>query len=147
MSTSEATDSLGPISYLIVQFPGAKLTGEGLSELVNLVERGLIRILDLRFVLRESDGSITAVEIADLDGDGTLDLAVFEGASSGMMDESDFADAQEAITPGAAAAILIFENTWATPFVQALRGSAGELVAAGYIPHDVILASLDATEG
>lgn len=137
--------TLGPVSYLIAEFPGSKMTGKGFPILMDLVDRGLIRILDLRFVTRELDGSIRAVELADLDRDGTLDLAVFEGAASGLLDESDFADAQSVIEPGSSAAILIFENRWATPFVQALRRGNAQLVAAGYIPHDTIVASLDET--
>jgi hypothetical protein len=146
MSSAKESDALGPISYLIVEFPGAKMTGEGLAELVRLVDQGLVRILDLQFVLAGADGSIEAVELDALDLDGSFDLTIFEGASSGMLDESDLSDAQSAIEAGSAAAILIFENTWATPFVRALRRSDAQLVAAGYIPHDALIASLDATE-
>jgi len=138
-------EALGPISYLIVQFPGNKMTGEGFPILVDLVDRGLIRILDLVFVTRNDDGSISSIELSDLDGDGTMDLAVFEGASSGMLDDSDLADAADVIDKGSSAGILIFENRWATDFVQALRRSDAQLVAAGYIPQDALIASLDAT--
>ena len=146
MPSAQESDALGPISYVIVEFPGAKMTGEGLAELLALVDQGVVRILDLQFVLASADGSIEAVELDALDLDGSFDLTVFEGASSGLLDESDLSDAQSAIEPGAAAAILIFENTWATPFVQALRRSDAQLVAAGYIPHDALVASLDATD-
>jgi hypothetical protein len=139
-------DAMGPISYLIAQFPGSRMTGEGFPILVDLVDRGLIRILDLVFVTRDEDGSIRAVELSDIDQDGDLDLAVFEGASSGLLDDSDLADAASVIEPGSSAGILIFENRWATPFTQAMRRSGAELVAAGYIPHDSLVASLDATE-
>jgi hypothetical protein len=140
-------DAMGPISYLIVQFPGNKMTGEGFPALVDLVERGLIRILDLVFVTRDDDGSMRALALADIDQDGQLDLAVFEGASSGLLDDSDFADAAAVIDPGSSAGILIFENRWAITFVQALRNSEAQLVAAGYIPQDALVASLDATGG
>jgi hypothetical protein len=143
---ADETGALGPISYLIVQFPGNKMTGEGFPILVDLVDRGLVRILDLVFVTREADGTMTALELSDFDGDGELDLAVFEGASSGLLDSSDLADASEVIDPGSSAAILIFENRWAASFTQALRGGGAELVAAGYIPQDALLASLDALE-
>lgn len=143
----DETDAMGPISYVIAQFPGNKMTGEGFPILVDLVDRGLIRILDLVFVTRDEDGSIRAVELTDIDHDGTLDLAVFEGASSGLVDDTDLADAASAIDPGSSAAILIFENRWATSFTEALRRGGAELVAAGYIPHDTLVASLDATEG
>jgi hypothetical protein len=140
-----ADEAMGPIGYLIVEYPGNKMTGEGLVELVNLVDQGLIRVLDLVFVTRDADG-IRAIALADLDADGTIDLAVFEGASSGLLDQSDLNDAASAIEPGSSAAILIYENRWATRFVQALRGAGAQLVAAGFIPQDALAASLDATE-
>jgi hypothetical protein len=139
-------DAMGPISYLIVEFPGNKMTGEGLPILVDLVDQGLIRILDFLFVTRDDDGSLRAVELRDLDLDGQIDVAVFEGASSGLLDDSDLADAASVIEPGSSAAILLFENRWARSFTQALRRGGAELVAAGYIPLDAIAASLDAAE-
>jgi hypothetical protein len=144
MATND--DALGPISYLVVEFPGNKMTGEGFPALVDLVDRGLIRILDLTFVTRNDDGSIVAMELADLDGDGSLDLAVFEGASTGLLDEDDRAEAAAAIEPGSSAGILLFENRWAVPFVQALRNSEAQVIAAGYVPVDALLESLDAIE-
>lgn len=137
---------LGPISYLIVEFPGSKMTGEAFPLLMDLVDRGLIRILDLEFVTRAADGSVRAVELRDIDHDGRFDLAILEGSNSGLLDASDFADAREAIAPGSSAAIMIFENHWAMPFVQALRRSSAELVAAGYIPQDALEAAVTATE-
>jgi uncharacterized membrane protein len=139
-------DAMGPISYLVVEFPGNKMTGEGLPILVDLVDRNVISILDLLFVTRDDDGSMRAVELSDLDLDGRLDVAAFEGVSSGLIDDSDLADAAAAIEPGSAAAILLFENRWARPLTQALRGGGAELVAAGYVPLDAVLASLDAAE-
>jgi Family of unknown function (DUF6325) len=144
---TEEANAMGPISYLVVEFPGNKMTGEGLPILVDLVDRGLIRILDLTFVTRDADGSVRAIEVRDLDADGQLDLAVFEGASAGLLTESDFGEAAKVIDPGSSAGILIFENRWATGFTQALRRGGAQLVAAGYIPQDDILAALDATEG
>jgi Family of unknown function (DUF6325) len=142
----DEADAMGPISYVVVQFPGNKMTGEGFPILVDLVDRGLIRVLDLLFATRDADGSMRAVELRDVDHDGKLDFALFEGASSGLLDESDLADAASVIDPGSSAAILIFENRWAASFAQALRRGGAELVAAGYIPQDAILASLEATE-
>jgi hypothetical protein len=137
---------MGPVSYLIVEFPGSKMTGEGFPILVDLVNRGVIRILDLRFITKDVDGAVRGIQLSDIDRDGQVDLAVFEGASSGLIDESDFADASSVIEPGSSAGILIFENRWASPFVDALRRGGAELVAAGYIPQDLLIASLDATE-
>jgi hypothetical protein len=143
---ADDVEAMGPISYLIVEFPGNRMTGEGLPILVDLVDRGLIRILDLLFVTREDDGSLSVVELRDLDRDGQLDLAIFEGVSAGLLDETDLADAASVIEPGSSAAILLFENRWAAPFTQALRRGGAELVAAGYVPLDALAASLDAAE-
>jgi Family of unknown function (DUF6325) len=137
---------LGPVDYLVVEFPGNKMTGEGLPLLVDLVERGIIRILDLVFVRKDADGSVHAFEIADFDADGTLDLAVFEGASSGLLDESDLADAGTVIEAGSSAAILVFENRWAAPFVGALRRGGAQLVASGRIPVQDLLDALTTAE-
>ena len=137
---------LGPVDYLVVEFPGNKMTGEGLPLLTDLVERGIIRILDLVFVRKDADGSVQAFEIADFDADGTLDLAVFEGASSGLPDESDLTDAGTVIEAGSSAAILVFENRWAAPFVGALRRSGAQLVASGRIPVEDLLDALTTAE-
>ncbi len=137
---------MGPISYLIVEFPGSKMTGEGFSILVDLVDKGVIRILDLRFITKDSDGSVRPLELADINRDGKFDLAMFDGVSSGLVDESDFADAASVIQSGSSAGILIFENRWATSFVDALRRGEAELVAAGYIPYDTLVSSLNATD-
>lgn len=142
---ADDAEAMGPISYLIVEFPGNKMTGEGFPALIDLVDRGLIRILDLEFVTCREDGSVAALSLQELDS-GELDLTVFEGASSGMLDQSDFDEAARALQPGSSAGILIFENRWATTFVEALRRGGAELVAAGYIPLADLAASLDATE-
>jgi Family of unknown function (DUF6325) len=144
---AEEDGSLGPISYLVVEFPGNKMTGEGLPILADLVNNGVIRILDLVFATKGGDGSLTLVALADLDHDGTIDLAVFEGVSSGLVSQEDLADAAPVISSGSSAAILIFENRWATGFVQALRRGDAQLVAAGYIPQDELVAALDAVDG
>jgi len=137
---------MGPVDYLVVEFPGNRMTGEGLPLLVDLVDRGLIRILDLVFVRKEEDGAVTAMQIADLDGDGELDLAVFEGASSGLLDEDDLADAGGVLQPGSSAGILVYENVWAAPFAAALRRGGGQLVASGRIPVQALVAAVEAGE-
>ena len=139
-------DEMGPIDYLVVEFPGNRMTGEAFPLLVDLVERGIVRILDLVFVRKEVDGSIVLVEIADLDRDGELDLAVFEGASSGLLDQDDIDEAGSVLGPGSSAGILVYENLWAAPFAAALRRAGGQLVASGRIPIQALLAALDATE-
>ena len=139
-------DETGPIDYVVIEFPGNRMTGEGFPLLVDLVDSGIIRILDLTFVTRELDGSVTAVEIADFDGDGQLDLAVFEGASSGLIGQDDIDEATSIIEPGNSAGIIVYENVWAAPFAAALRRGGAQLVASGRIPVQAILAALDASE-
>jgi hypothetical protein len=139
-------EEMGPIDYVIVEFPGSKMTGEGLPLLVDLVDRGIIRLLDLVLVKKELDGTITRLEIADFDGDGTLDLAVFRGVSSGLIDDDDVSEAGGVLEPGSSAGILVYENTWAGPFAAALRRGGGQLVASGRIPVQALLASLEAAE-
>ena len=141
----DEADVIGPVSYLIVEFPGSRMTGEGFQALIDLVDRGLIRILDLEFITRREDGSVAALSIQELDS-GAFDLTVFEGVSSGLLDQTDLDDAKDAIRPGSSAGILIFENRWAVTFVDGLRRGGAELVAAGYIPLADIATSLDATD-
>ncbi|MFF7882552.1 DUF6325 family protein [Streptomyces sp. NPDC020794] len=137
---------MGPIDYIVVEFPGNRMTGEGLPLLVDLVDRGLIRILDLMFVRKDEDGSVVGLEIADLTGDGALDLAVFEGASSGLLGEDDIEEAASVLEPGNSAGILVYENLWAAPFATALRRGGAQMVASGRIPVPAVLAALDAME-
>jgi hypothetical protein len=137
---------LGPVDFFVVEFPGNKMTGEGLPLLVDLVDRGIVRILDLEFIRKETDGRVTVVEITDLDGDGQLDLAVFDGAFSGLLDQEDLASAAALIEPGSSAGIVVFENRWAAPFIGALRRGGAQLVASGRIPVEDLLHALDAAE-
>jgi hypothetical protein len=136
----------GPIDYLAVEFPEARMRGEGLAALLDLVDRGIIRLLDLRAVVREADGTFNAVAITDLDHDGTLDLAVFEGVESGLLDDDDLQQAADLIEPGKVVALFVYENTWAIPFVSAMRRVGAELIASGRIPADEVIAALDSLE-
>jgi hypothetical protein len=137
---------VGPIDYLAVEFPGARLSGEGLAALLDLVDRGVIRILDLRVAKVDADGVMTAVEITDLDGDGTLDLSVFAGVRSGLLDDEDVSASAGLVEPGNAVAVLLYENTWAGPFVAAMRRAGAEVVASGRVPADDVIAMLDELE-
>jgi hypothetical protein len=139
-------DHMGPIDYLVVEFPGNRMTGKAFPLLVDLVDRGLIRILDLAFIRKESDGSVVGLELSDLDGDGELDLTVFEGASSGLLGEDDVLEAGEVLQPDSSAGILVYENVWAAPLAREIRLSGGQLVASGRIPVQQVLAALDAAE-
>jgi len=139
------SSAMGPIDYLLVEWPGRQPNGEVAPHLLDLVERGLIRILDLLFIAKDEEGNVAALNIADLGDEGT-ELAVFEGASSGLLGDEDVEQAGGVLEPGTSAALLVFENSWAAPFVGAVRRSGGELVASGRIPAEDVLAALDAAE-
>lgn len=144
--TDEDLVDVGPIDYLALEFPEARVNGEGLAALLDLVDKGTIRILDLRAVKREVDGTFTEMEIADFDSDGTLDLAVFRGVSSGLLDNDDLSQAASLIEPGKVVALLVWENTWAAPFVSAMRRVGADVIASGRIPADEVVAMLDELE-
>jgi len=143
---ADDNEELGPVGYLIVEFPGNQMTGEGFPILLDLVDRGLIRILDLVFVRRDTDGTVTALELSELDPDGTLGLATFEGASSGLLDESDLREGAGILDPGSSAGILIYENRWAAPLAGALRRGGAQLIASGFIPLQELADALDAAD-
>jgi hypothetical protein len=142
----EDIDQLGPIDYLVLEFPGSRMTGEAFPLLVDLVDRGIVRILDLVFVSKGEDGSIVGLEIADIDGDGQLDLAVFEGVSSGLIGEDDINEAGSILQPGSSAGILVYENRWAGPFAAAVRRGGGQMVASGRIPVEDVIAAVEAAD-
>ena len=147
LMTQQQEDLLvGPIDYLALEFPGAKLEGEGLRALLDLVDRGIIRILDLRVAKVDANGDVTAMELTDLDGDGTLDLTVFAGVRSGLIADDDLAGVAELVEPGYAVGVLLYENTWAGPFVAAMRRSGAELIASERIPAVDVIAMLDELE-
>lgn len=136
---------LGPIDYILVEWSGTKPTGEALPYLVDLVDRGIVRLLDLMLISKEEDGSIAMIEIADVGGQ-VEEFAIFEGANSGLLDEDDAAQAGDALEPGTIAALLVYENSWAAPFATALRNSGAQIVAGGRIPVQDMLDALDAAE-
>jgi len=143
---TDELDEMGPIDYIVVEFPGSKMNGEAFPHLVDLVDRGIVRILDLVFVTKELDGSVKGIAIADFDDDGELDLAVFEGASSGLISDDDIEEAGGILEPGSSAGILVYENVWAGPFAAAVRRGGGQLVASGRIPIQAMLAALEAAD-
>lgn len=143
--TSEL-EEMGPIDYLVIEFPGSRMRGEGFPLLVDLVDRGIIRILDLLFIRKLPDGSVERLEISNLGADGQHDMSVFEGASSGLLDQEDINAAAAAIEPGSTAGLIIYENRWAAPLATALRRGGAQLVASGRIPMQALLAAVDAAE-
>jgi hypothetical protein len=143
--SAEEFEEMGPIDYLLVEWPGRQPTGEAMPHLLDLVDRGVIRILDLVFLSKAEDGSVTRVEISDL-GEAGATFSAFEGASSGLLSEEDTEEAGSALEAGTSAALLVYENRWAAPFASAVRRSGGQLVATGRIPIQAMLAALDAAE-
>ncbi|MBD3580617.1 MULTISPECIES: DUF6325 family protein [Streptomyces] len=138
---------MGPIDYLVVEFPGSHLTGEGMPLLADLVDRGIIRILDLTFLTKEEDGSVRGLALADVTGDGSLDLTLFEGVSSGLLGKEDLDEAGGLLKPGDSAAVLLYENLWAAPLAAALRRADARMIASGRIPVQDIVEALDALDG
>ena len=143
---TERLEEMGPVDYMVIEFPASHPTGKNLPLLADLVERGIIRILDLVFVKREFDGSVSLLALADADADGEWDFALFEGSSSGLLGDDDLDEAVQVLEPGRSAAILVYENRWAAPLAVALRRDGAQLVASGRIPVQALLAALDATE-
>ncbi|GAA3383619.1 DUF6325 family protein [Cryptosporangium minutisporangium] len=134
---------MGPVDYLCIEFPQGSLDGTALPLLVDLVDRGIVRILDIMFVRKNVDGTVIALDESAVEFSG---LGVFQGASSGMLGGDDLREAGEILEPGAAAAILVYENLWAAPLAVALRRSGARLVAGGRIPVQQLLATLDDIE-
>jgi hypothetical protein len=144
--SEEQLEEMGPIDYMILEWDGEQpVTGEVMPLLVELVDRGIIRILDLAFIVKDQDGSVMARDFGELaqQSDG---LADFQGVSSGLLGQDDLEEAGNALEPGTVAAVLVWENRWAAPVAVALRRSGGQLVSSGRIPVQAILGALDAAE-
>jgi hypothetical protein len=136
---------MGPVDYIVVEFPDGKVPKDVLPRLVDLVDQGTVRILDIAFLRKEADGSVIGIEPSEL-GEGEPDVRVLEGASSGLFGDDDVDEVAAVIEPGRAAAIVLYENLWAIPFASALRRARAELVASGRIPVAALLDALDAVE-
>jgi uncharacterized membrane protein len=140
-------EELGPVDIVVIAYPAdAPMTGEAVPMLLDLVERGIIRVLDAMFVIKEQDGTYSGFEATGLDSKGVGDFAAFEGASSGLLGDDDVATAADGIEPGSAALLLVYENRWAAPFAAAVRRNGGRLVDFQRIPMQELIASLEAAE-
>lgn len=139
-------DHMGPIDYVVIEFPDGAPKGEAAPLLMDLVDRGIIRILDLMFIRKDADGSVSGLEISDLDSEGAGEFVVFAGAASGLLGDDDRQEAGNVLEPDTAAAVIVFENRWAAPFARAMRKAGGQLVAFDRIPVQAVLASLEAAE-
>jgi hypothetical protein len=135
---------MGPIDYLVIEFQGSRMTGEAIPILLDLVDRGIIRILDVAFMIKDADGTVRKLAMDDIPGPAKLEFAVFEGASSGLLGEDDLQEAGNAVEPGNAAGVLVYENVWAAPFAIALRRGGAQLVASGRLPIQALLAAAEA---
>ena len=136
----------GPIDYLLLQFPEDADLAPARDALLDLVENGIVRIYDLLVIRKEADGSFVGLDIADLTDEGIGSLTVFAGARSGLLSDDDLSEAAGIIDPGTAAAVLVYENAWAVPFVAAARAAKAEVIASDRIPADVVMDVLDALE-
>jgi Family of unknown function (DUF6325) len=133
----------GPIDFALIEFPPGVPDGASAQALADLIEAGTIRLLDLLIAHRAEDGTVS---VLDIDGEGDTAFVQFSGARSGLMGEDDVAQAGDAMTPGSTAALIVFENSWAIPFVRAVRSHGGELVASIRIPAKDVMDALDALE-
>ena len=141
--TDATDDVLGPIDIVILEFSGGKLAGETAAELLKLIDTGIIRLYDLLVIRKEADGSFSGIDVSDVDDEHVGQLTVFAGARSGLLDDSDVAEAAEAMEPGTVGALIVYENAWARPFVAAVRQAGGELVASARIPADAVNEALE----
>jgi hypothetical protein len=138
-------EMLGPVDYLVVEFPAEKanFSGEMAAELTSLVERGLVRVLDLVLLEKNEDGSIEVAELSNADEATVGKLLSLEGDLATLLAEEDVAKFAEIIEPGSIAAVLVYENRWAAPFGASVRRSGGQLVANGRIPTQALLAAME----
>ena len=135
---------LGPIDYLVIEYANSQPTGEALPHLIDLVDRGIVRILDVAILAKSTEGDVAAVGMDQLAEAG--ELAVFEGAATGMLDDEDIAEVGAIMTPGALGVVLVYENTWAAPFATALRKAGAQMIASGRLPVNALLAALEEEE-
>ena len=136
-------EEMGPVDYIVLEWPGRQPKGDVAPLLLDLVDRGIIRILDVAFMVKNEDGTVDSIELGELEDGG---FGEFEGASSGLIGQDDLEEAATALEPGTSAAVLLWENRWAAPVAIALRRSGGQLVASGRLPIQALVASLEAVE-
>lgn len=136
----------GPVDFLLLEFQGKEFKGEVAAAIMDLVAKGIVRIFDLLVVVKEADGTVSGFNVEDLSADSLGGFEIFEGAQSGLVGEEDVTEVAEALAPGTIAALIVYENTWAIPFVRAARDAGGEVVASARIPAQDVMDALDAVE-
>ena len=140
-------EELGPIDIVVIAFPaGSPMTGDAVPIVLDLVDRGIIRVLDAMFVVKEEDGTFAGFEATDLESHSVGDFKAFEGASSGLLGDDDVATAADAIEPGSGAVMIVYDKRCAAPFAAAVRRNGGILVDFQRIPVQDLIASLEAAE-
>ncbi|MFF2029538.1 DUF6325 family protein [Arthrobacter sp. NPDC058192] len=145
MTTTPETEAHGPVDFVLLEFPVEGLTGRASEEMVKLIEQGVIRLFDLLVVMKNQDGTVEVLELTDPTGPAAA-FSYFDGARSGLLDDDDIAEASAAVQPGTVAALIVYENIWAAPFVAAVRDSGGELIASTRIPAPDVMEALEALE-
>jgi hypothetical protein len=146
MDEVDDVDELGPVDWIVVEFPGSRFNGQIAPALLDLVERDLVRVLDLLVLKKDAGGSLEAFELSDLDEGEIGELRTYESELAMLLSEEDVTSLAAAIEPGSSAAVLVWENSWAAPFASAVRRSGGQLVASGRIPIQAMLAAIEADE-
>jgi len=144
-SPDNAADDLGPIDFIVVEFPDGVIGTEGFDELLALVDRGVIGIIDVEFIAKDSGGTVRKVGIAELPGDGNA-LSVWDGSSSGLLDQDDLAELGASLTSESIAVVVVFENLWILGLVDRWRHQGARLIADGGLSAADVVAALDATE-
>ena len=143
---TDTIDELGPVDWIVVEFPGSKFNGEIAPALQDLVQRGTVRVLDLLMLKKDEDGEIEAFELSDMDPSELGELRAYESQLAMLLSEDDVTAVAAAVEPGSSAAVLVWENLWAAPFASAVRHAGGQLVASGRIPIQAIFAALEADD-
>ena len=140
---TEAFDQLGPVDYLVVEFPGSQFKGEIMSELVDLVQRGIVRVLDLVVIKKDLDGSYEAFEFDDADAGPLGEIRELEAELADLLSADDVTAVAETLEPGSAAGLLVYENLWAAGFASAVRRAGGQLVSSGRIPVQALIGAIE----
>ena len=143
VESTESVDELGPVDWIVVEFPGSRFKGEIAPALADLVERDIVRVLDLLILKKDEDGSLEAFELSDLEDSELGVLRSYETELAMLLSEDDVTAVAAAVEPGSTAAVLVWENTWAAPFGSAVRRAGGQLVASGRIPVQALLAVIE----
>lgn len=135
-------DVLAPVDFMAVEFPHGRVTGDAFEFLFDLVQRRLVRVLDLEFIAKASDGTVRKIQLGDVEHSSDLDVRMWDSASSGLLDDADIDAVAASIKPGGLAGILVYENAWLAPLMEAVSRSDANLVGTGRIQVDDLLAAV-----